>query len=358
MGPLFSFTTFAKTFNMRHILFVFVFLCPASILHAQYDDLLQKRRYSWVAEHTTDYELNPQYSDLVEVEMNLAQVVRLQNPQGRNELFPELEVPHYLSAALLQGLQAGHFTCFADEQLTQPLPHWQVDRLLNQRDTIVTAADEPFSVVVSPLPARDLDLFRVRQVLFFDARKKAFGARLLAIAPMVNLRDGEGNFIGRKPLLWIKIPDQRNCQTRKIARAANYVVQTFLRETALDPDHLKAAKGRLDLRKWAANEVRRPAHKTLDYTDFRVLNPAQLRAQIIKNDTLVVFAPDTFMETAVVVQEDATERVEKIRLVQNWYYDARRHRLASKLVAVAPLAAVRDADGYLRYYKPLFYSKY
>lgn len=343
---------------MRYILvFTLLTLTPA-LLRAQYDDLLQKRRYTWVAEYTADYELNPQYSDLVETEMNLAQVVRLQNPQGRNGLFPELEMPHYLSEALLQGLQAGHFACFADEQLAQPLLHWQVDRLLNKCDTIVTAADEPFSVVVSPLPAREIDLFRVRQVLFFDARKKAFGARLLAIAPVVNLRDGEGNFIGRKPLLWIKVPPQRNCQSRKAARAANYVVQTFMRENAPAPDDLKAAKGPLNLRKWAADDVRRPAHTALDYTDFRVLDKAQLRAQIIKNDTIVVFAPDTFMETPVVVQENAAERVEKIRLVQNWYYDERRHRLTTLVVAVAPLAAVRDEDGYLRYYKPLFYSRY
>lgn len=343
---------------MRHTCFVFVLLGLPLLLHAQYDDLLQKRRYTWVAEHTADYELNPQYSDLVETEMNLTQMVRLQNPQGRNGLFPELEMPHYLSEALLQALQAGNFACFADEQLAQPLPHWQVDRLLNKRDTIVTSEDEPFAVVVSPLSARDLDLFRVRQVLFFDARKKAFGARVLAIAPMVNLRDGEGNFIGRKPLLWIKMPDQRPCASRKTARAANYVVQTFMRENAPNPDDLKTPKGPLNLRKWAADEVRRPAHTALDYTDFRVLNPAQLRAQIIKNDTIVVFAPDTFMETPVVVQENATERVEKIRLVQNWYYDERRHRLTTRVVAVAPLAAIRDEDGYLRYFKPLFYSRY
>ncbi len=345
---------------MRHITcaFALLFLVPY-LLHAQYDDLLHKRHISWVAEHTADYELNPVYSELMDVEMNLTKVLRLENQNGSTGLYQDLEIEHYLSAALLQGLQAGAFACFADSLLSRPLSPEQMEQRLFKRDTIVTdAPDWEGSVVVSAVPSEEIDLFRVRQVFFFNARKKAFGARLLAVAPTVNTRDPEGNLTGRQPLLWIKIPTQRTCQGRKIAKSANYVVQTFMRENAPEVAVMQTAKGNLDLNKWATREVKHPAHRFLSYDEFQPLKKAALQALIFKTDTIVVFAPDTFMENAVMVQENAIDGVEKIRFVQNWYYDARRNRLTNRIVAVAPLAAVRDSDGALRYYKPLFYSKY
>lgn len=345
---------------MRLIIHVFALILFAPhLLHAQYDDLLRKRSISWVAEYTADYELNPVYNEQLELEMNLAQVVRLENPQGQNGLFPEMAVPYYLSDALLRGIQQGAFLCFADSLLTRPLSIEQTEQRLVKRDTIVKDANDwEGSVVVYTIRREEIDLFRVRQVFYFNSRTKRFDARLLAVAPLVNVMDADGKLVERKPLLWIKMPSQRNCRVRKYAKSANYVVQTFMRENAPAAEQMRTVKGSLDIRKWAANEVRRPARQTLAYEDFRALSIAQLQSRIVTTDTIVVFAPDTFMENAVMVQENATDRVEKIRFVQNWYYDERRHRFFGKLIAVAPLAAVRDSDGNLRYYKPLFYSKY
>ncbi len=345
---------------MRLIIHVFALILFAPhLLHAQYDDLLRKRSISWVAEYTADYELNPEYNEQLELEMNLAQVIRLENPQGQNGLFPEMAVPYYLSGALLRGIQQGAFVCFADPALQQRLTEKQVEERLFRPDTI-QSFDHPWDTIVllSEVRMTEIDLFRVRQVFYFNSRTKRFDARLLAVAPLVNVVDADGKIVDRKPLLWIKMPSQRNCRVRKYAKSANYVVQTFMRENAPATEQMRTVKGSLDIRKWAANEVRRPARQTLAYEDFRALSIAQLQSRIVTTDTIVVFAPDTFMENAVMVQENATDRVEKIRFVQNWYYDERRHRFFGKLIAVAPLAAVRDSDGNLRYYKPLFYSKY
>jgi len=339
-------------------LLFFLLLTGPNILHAQYDDLFCKRRYTWVAEYTTDYELNPLYSDMVTTEMNLAQVVRLENRSGQNGLLHDLEQKHFLSDALLRGLAAGTFACYADEQLTQPLSLENAQKRLSRLDTI-TGLDsgEPVTVwnIVSP---QEIDLFRIRQVFFFDSRKKQFGARLLAVAPLLNREDREGNVIERRPLFWIKIPLQNTRQIGKLAKSANYAVQTFMRENAPEPESMKILKGRLDLKKWATDEVQHPAHRRLAYDSYDMLSVSDVHARIYTSDTVTVITPDSFVETAVAVEENAIDRVERIRFVQNWYYDERRHRLAMQVVAVAPMAAVRDSEGDLRYYKPLFYSKY
>jgi len=332
-----------------------IFFSP---LHAQYHDLFCKSRYTWVAEYTADYELNPLYSDKVTTEMNLAQVVRLENQAGQNGLFRDLELKHYLSDAFLRGLADGAFACYADEQLTQPLSPENAQKRLSRLDTITGLDSEEPVTILNMVRPQEIDLFRIRQVFFFDSRKKQFGARLLAVAPLLNREDTEGKVVERRPLFWIKIPQQNTRQIGKLAKSANYAVQTFMRENAPEPDGMKTLKGRLDLKKWANDAVHHSSHKLLSYDTYDVLSRATLHAQIFVADTVTVFAPDSFAETVVAVQENAIDRVEKIRFVQNWYYDERQHLFAMQVVAVAPLAAVRDSEGELRYYKPLFYSKY
>jgi len=340
-------------------LLLFLFIATPGILHAQYDDLLRKKRYTWVAEYTADYELNPLYSEAVETEMNLAQVIHLGNEAKQNGLFRDLNLKYYLSDVLLRGLLAGAFTCYADEHLAQLLSREQVEKRLTRSDT-VASFDHPGEtfIVRNDMRPEEIDLFRIRQVFYFDRRKNQFGSRLLAVAPLLNKTDDEGNMIGRTPLLWIKIAPKDNCEAGKIARNATYSVQTFMRANAPEAEDMKTGKGNLDLKKWTFAEVRKPSHKNLSSDTYDVLGQKELQSQIYTTDTLIVYDPVNYGETVTVAENNAIDRVEKIRFVQNWYYDERRHRLAMQVVAVAPLAAVRDSEGNLRYYKPLFYSKY
>lgn len=333
-----------------------IFFSP---LHAQYDDLLRKSRYTWVAEYTADYELNPLYSETVESEMNLTQIIHLENEARQNGLYHDLNLKYYLSYVLLRALRSGAFACYADEHLTQLLAPGQIEKRLTHSDT-VASFDSPRgkAIVVNDLRPEEIDLFRIRQVFYFDRRKKQFGARLLAVAPLLNKTDDEGKVTERTPLLWIKIPPKDNCEADKIARNAAYSVQTFMRGNAPEAEEMKTGKGNLDLKKWAFSEVHKPSHKNLSSDTYDVLGQKVLQSQIYTTDTLFVYDPVDYAETVTVVENNAIDRVEKIRFVQNWYYDERRHRLAMQVVAVAPMAAVRDSEGILRYYRPLFYSKY
>ncbi|MEQ1747077.1 MAG: hypothetical protein ABMA02_16730, partial [Saprospiraceae bacterium] len=329
-----------------------------SPLHAQYDDLLRKGRYPWVAEYTTDYELNPIYSEKVNTEMNLVHTIRLESANQKHGLFQELELKHYLSHTLLQGLASGAFACFADEQLSQPLSREKVLNLLSWPETIINFDHFDTVTVLREILPSEIDLFRIRQVFFFDSRKKQFGSRLLALAPMVDKTDAEGNFTRRLPLLWIKIHPDNHRETQKIAKNATYAAQTFMGGNAPQVEDMKTVNGSLDLKKWASAEVRKPTHQVLASDDFSSLNVDALEGKVFTTDTLIVYDPETYEESAAIVRNNAIDRVEKIRFVQNWYYDERRHRLAVQVVAAAPIAAVRDSEGEIRYYKPLFYSKY
>ncbi len=326
------------------LLFFLLIAWPA-FLRAQYDDLLRKKRYTWVAEYTCDYELNPIYNEWI----NYVHVIRLENPEGWNGLIPEFEIPYYLSGAILKGIVSGKFVCFRDSTLTQRLPYLEIDSLLVRKDTFVSICDGEIKVNKTEISPNQINLFRVRQVFFYDSRKQIFGSRLLAVAPVVNIYDPDGNFQGRQPLLWIKIPAQDAFVNQKQIKSSNYIFQTFMEENAPKLETIKTVKGRLDLKKWATDEVRSPTSRLYSCDKLVPVDKAVLQKQVFTNDTIALL--DT------VIMNDI-DRIENICFVQQWYYNERRHRLAMHIVAVAPSAAFRDLKGYQLPMKPLFYSKY
>lgn len=346
--------------TMRFItLMIFsVFLLPLSLL-SQYDDLLRNPNITWLAEYSADYELNPVYNDNLDEEYNFLNLLRMEHPGAVNGLYPDTEVSNWMSALVLNGLVNNAFECYSDEQLRRPVSRDQLLRLLSRQDT-TPSFEHPGEIIIAitEVQAADILLFRARQVLFHDASKRKLGARLLALAPMVAEHDEEGNVIGYQPLVWIKIPVWTGKTAKKLTKEASYVVQTRMKENAPSMDAVKTVKGSFDPRQWAYGETTRPAHKNLAYETFKPLKPAELQTLIFTNDTIVRFNDAGETEIDRIVQNDATRRVEKIRFVQNWYIDERRGRIDCRVVAVAPLAAVRDSEGSFRYYKPLFYVKY
>lgn len=335
-----------------------MFLFQISHLYSQYDDLLRNPRISWVAEYTADFELNPVYNDNLDEEYNLLNVVRLENAGAINGLYEEPELAWWMGALLLKGLYSGVFDCYADERLRQPLSRVELRSLLVQTDTVIGFSHpQEERAVFKEIHPEEIVLFRARQALYYDAANHILGARLLAVAPVLAERDSEGNTIGYKPLVWIKTPVLKNKVARKLAKEATYIVQTRMKENAPGMDQLNAVKGSFDPKRWAYGEVTRPTHQNLSYDTFQPLSAADLQKSVFTNDTIVRYNDEGETEIERIVPMDATQRVEKIRFVQNWYIDERRGLLDCRVVAVAPLAAVRDSEGNFRYYRPLFYVK-
>ncbi len=341
----------------------FLSLCLAALslpflLHAQYGDLLENRQISWVAEYITDYELNPAYNDKLETELNLLELVRLTNPKGKNELYPDSDnkVPYYFSQQLFNDIRAGRLACFAGEDLQEPLTAEQIESRFHWKDATTTEDGGEF-VAENEYTAENFVTFRVRQVLYFDAKKRSFGVRILAIAPVTWAADAEGYLNEQKPILWIKMPELTKKQEKDLVRDANYVVQTRLKENAPYPDQLSFRKGNFDLRAWADSEVEKPSHKVLGPEGFEPLSTSALHELLFTNDTLTALNAAGQNVIDKIVRNNALDDLEKIRLVQNWYYDERRHLLGCRLVAVAPVATITVAGGVFQFDKPLFYLK-
>lgn len=328
-------------------------------LHAQYDDLLRNPDITWVAEYTTDFELNPVYNTKLEEEHNLLNIIRLENKSLENGICKESDLTVLVGQFILNGLYKGAFSCFTDSLLQKPVTFEHLWTIIYRPDTFPDFNHPTDTIIqVDQLRAEEIELFRARQVLYYNARERVLGARLIALAPVIPITDADGNRLGFRAVVWIKVPVLEGRAMKKLSKEANYVVQTRMKENAPALNQTTQVKGYFDFPKWAAVEVSKPSHQCLTYDAFRPFNIEKLKASVFTTDTIVSYNDNYEQTIDQIVQNDATRQVEKIRFVQNWYFDERSHAFDCRVVAVAPLAAIRDSEGNFRYYKPLFYVKY
>lgn len=340
----------------RHWLFVLWLIMPFA-LQAQYEDLLQNPKISWVAEYTGDYELNPAYNTKLETEANLLEINRFVNINQHLGLYSDSEInlPYYFSQQIYQGIKSGAFTCYADAALTQVLTPEQLATCFQWKDS--TEADKGF-IAENEYGAEALVTFRVRQVFYYETAKRRFGMRLLAFAPVPWTIDAEGYLVEHAPLLWIKPKTLTKKEQKKLPKQANYVLQTRTMENSPSIDQMRVLKGQLDLKTWAADEVARPSHHSLSSDGFEPLDSRALKRLVYTADTLTRLNAQGQSVIDRILQNNAIDQVEKIRFVQNWYFDEQRQYFDVQLVAVAPMMTVVAAGGLFEFDKPLFYIKY
>ncbi len=333
-----------------------VLLIPFNLC-AQSRSLLPNKNISWAAEVTADYELNPAYNIKLETEQNLLEIVRFTNPREQNGLFPDSEnnLPYYFSQQIFHAIKDGAFACYADAELSHLLGMEEINARFNWRDS--TLADQGF-IAENEFGPEAFVTFRARQLLFYDKNTRRFGLQLLALAPIPWTLGAEGELREHPPLLWIKAPPLQRKQQGRLYRHANYLVQTRTMENSPIPAQCAALKGSFDIRAWAAAEVAKPSHTVLSVSDFAPLRQAVLEKQIYTADTLSTINPEGISVIDRIIQNNALEQVEKLRLVQNWYYDERQRLFFCRLIAVAPMATIQAAGGLFEFDKPLFYIKY
>lgn len=110
---------------------------------------------------------------------------------------------------------AGDLTVYSteDDRFTKPLSADAVREMLFKRDTVVVFTPETYSedvrIVENEINWEDVRRFRVKESWFFDSKTSTLRVRILGIAPLVDVRDDEGNFLYEKPLFWVHYPSAR-----------------------------------------------------------------------------------------------------------------------------------------------------
>ncbi len=121
-----------------------------------------------------------------------------------------------LFKVLADAAMAGELSVYGteDDKFSKRLSPEDVRGLLFKRDTILAVEEfesfaEKLSVVENETNWEDVKRFRLKESWFFDTKTSTLRHRILGIAPIIEVRDEEGNFRFEKPLFWVYYPAAR-----------------------------------------------------------------------------------------------------------------------------------------------------
>ncbi len=136
---------------------------------------------------------------------------------------------------LADAAMAGDLSVYSteDDKFSKRLTPAEVRGLLFKLDTILAYEDmdgyeEKLKVVENETNWEDVKRFRIKESWFFDTKTSTLRSRILGIAPVIDVRDNEGNFRFEKPLFWVYYPAARPVLARHkaITHGENWTANT------------------------------------------------------------------------------------------------------------------------------------
>jgi gliding motility associated protien GldN len=124
---------------------------------------------------------------------------------------PESPLFTIFSEAALDGDLTVYST--EDDHFSKPLSQEALNGLLYKIDTVVVwnmdTDEEDIQVVRTDINWEDVRRFRIKESWFFDTNTGTLRVRILGIAPLIDVRDENGDFRFEKPLFWVHYPTAR-----------------------------------------------------------------------------------------------------------------------------------------------------
>jgi gliding motility associated protien GldN len=152
--------------------------------------------------------------------------------EKRNQPFAAPESP--LFKILPDAVMADELAAFStdDDRFSKRLSADDVRAMLLRRDTIYTinfdTGEEEVRVVENETNWEDVKRFRLKEAWFFDAKTSTLRVQILGIAPLLDVKDENGDFRFEMPLFWVHYPSARPilAQHKAVTHAGNYAATT------------------------------------------------------------------------------------------------------------------------------------
>lgn len=152
-------------------------------------------------------------------EKRLWRIIDIREKMNLAFAYPQAPLAYLFGEAAL----VGDLTVYdaADDRFTQPLDAETLGKTLFKTDTIITVDpvtyEETIKIVRNSINWADVKRFRLKEAWFFDTRTATLRFRILGIAPLINVTNGEGDFLYERPLFWVHYPSARPFLARQKA---------------------------------------------------------------------------------------------------------------------------------------------
>lgn len=131
------------------------------------------------------------------------------------------ERPFY--TILQEAAMAGEINVYSveDDKFTHRLTPDEVSAMGASIDTVTTfdpvTYDEKIQIVRNELNPEDIKRYRIKEVWFFDEERSVMDFRILGVAPLLDVKDENGNFKYEKAMFWVYYPEAREVLAREKA---------------------------------------------------------------------------------------------------------------------------------------------
>jgi len=145
-------------------------------------------------------------------EKRLWRIIDVREKINQSFIAPESPLFPILVAAIMSGQLRVYST--ESDRFDKPLLQDEVRAMLFNKDTIMTLegeemTEEKVKIVENEMNWEDIKRFRIKESWYFDANTATLKVRILGIAPLVDVRDENGDFRFEKPLFWVHYPSAR-----------------------------------------------------------------------------------------------------------------------------------------------------
>ncbi len=329
-------------------------LCP-SVLLAQ-SDFLKDPDIVWAAEIEQDWVVDvPSLADELQEGISTLKLL-CEDPEGF------FLIPPTLSSVVTFAVASGQIPIFSDPDCTISTD-WRT--VLGYSDNVTF--DPETSEEIVRIGCIDFDpeafkIWRLRQVLAFHQKSNRWSTTVESIAPLAKILNEAGDSIDTQPIFWFKPfndrPDLNSKYVVWAKKTVNKPAKTQLPIATLKPiKHQDNFPGLLPkFEEIALHHPKIPLHHG---TENRLLTLEERSTLSVRLDTIIqrLALPEPDAGAADLIYLRILAQVDALRLVQSWYWDEKRHKLAICLDAIAPLRNVLDVEGNVRYTAPLFYQR-
>lgn len=227
--------------------------------------------------------------------------------------------------------QLDNIDTYADKALTQKLDDAQKKDIAISIDTILmfdpdTYKDKAY-VVENVLDPRDVFMYKVSAIIFFDKQKTELIYVPTAIAPMKTIYDDESNMVSTIDLFWIPVDVNRNYpQIDQPEYTFAHIHQNYI-----SPNNILDTNMRKQFNTYSMDQVQRIRDRAGElyiptYMHGEPNDSSQIANLGSSVDTIIIFDPETFEEKVQTVKNEI-RAVESFRVNNVWSFNQSTKRI-------------------------------
>jgi hypothetical protein len=270
---------------------------------------------------------------------------------------------------LLNQVIADDVKAFADADLSKPLTAIQKKDCTTTKQILELfdpkTKEKKTQEVTNELDPSNMYGYRLRQLLYYNAKENMYYNLPLSIAPLKFVKDANDNNIGLLPLFWLPVVAPQQPIMPNNAANMPFVKSVRIELPFADISPLKESKTTSDVKQLWFDDIKKQKDKilatgTMD-NDSEFASPMTV-AQInrcfdSRTDTLVIYDPVSFEPKTTYTNHMAADskNLYALRCNQSIGWDAKKKAITIAAYSFAPMTMIYDDKNTLLFTGPMFY---